>query len=43
MPNWNLLTEVLDKDDIKKIKRMINDSLSELFYTLYVKRSIWKK
>ena len=36
-----LVTEELDAKDIKTIKDIIAVQLTKLFYTLYVKKSIW--
>lgn len=41
MSDVKVLNEDLSKEDVTEIKALIRIQLVKLFYTLYVKRTIW--
>ena len=38
-----LIKEVLDNNELKQVKELIEKQLSRLFYQLYVKKTFWSK
>ena len=39
---YSMLDESIDAKDIKKIKQLIRDVVSNIFRDLWIKRSVWK-